>query len=110
MPAARRSVRTFVRSHGYSPDVEHRALALTGELVSDAVTHAGTSVGLRTRSVGDRLRVEVSNGSPVVVPLAKELATAQANFRMLDDLAADWDVRRHADRKTVWFEIDLRDG
>jgi serine phosphatase RsbU (regulator of sigma subunit)/anti-sigma regulatory factor (Ser/Thr protein kinase) len=109
VPAARRAVRTFVRTHGFADAVEEPALALTGELVANAVEHAGTAVGLRTRIVGNRLRVEVSDGSAAVPPSRTNpdgVPTGRGT-RMLTDLAVAWDVRRHHDRKTVWFEIDL---
>ena len=106
--AARRTVRSFLRGHGVD-GVEDVASLLVSELVTNAVLHARTAVGLRIAAVGDRLRVEVSDGSrarPVRQEFRPE-ATGGRGLLLLDRLAASWDVRRTPDGKTVWFELDL---
>jgi GAF domain-containing protein/anti-sigma regulatory factor (Ser/Thr protein kinase) len=108
-PLARRAVRTFLREHGLS-HLEYTAALLTSELVTNAVVHAHTAVGLRVSAIGDRLRVEASDGSrrrPVRVQPGDEDVGGRG-LMLLDRLARTWDVRRTPDGKTVWFELDLR--
>jgi serine phosphatase RsbU (regulator of sigma subunit)/anti-sigma regulatory factor (Ser/Thr protein kinase) len=108
-PRSRRAVRAFLQEHGLS-HLEPTAALLTTELVTNAVVHARTAVGLRVSAIGDRLRVEASDGSrrrPVRVEPGYEDVRGRG-LMLLDRLATTWDVRRTPDGKTVWFELDLR--
>ncbi len=105
---ARRVVRRFCAEQGLD-DVEEVALLLTSEVVTNAVLHARTAVGLRVHAVRDRLRVEASDGSrdrPVRRDAGAD-ATSGRGLLLLDRLSAAWDVRRTPDGKLVWFELDL---
>jgi GAF domain-containing protein/anti-sigma regulatory factor (Ser/Thr protein kinase) len=107
-PLARRAVRAFLRDHGLA-HLEYTATLLTSELVTNAVVHARTAVGLRVSAIGDRLLVEASDGSrcrPVRVQPGDEDVGGRG-LMLLDRLATTWDVRRTPDGKTVWFELDL---
>jgi serine phosphatase RsbU (regulator of sigma subunit)/anti-sigma regulatory factor (Ser/Thr protein kinase) len=111
---ARAVVRGFVREHGIDEidDVEDTACLLVSELVTNAVLHARTAVGLRVAASDDRLRVEVSDGTRTR-PVRQEFrpdATGGRGLLLLDRLAGTWDVRRTPDGKTVWFELALRPG
>ncbi|RJK94219.1 SpoIIE family protein phosphatase [Vallicoccus soli] len=104
---ARRMVRAFLRAHGLDA-VDEVATLLTSEVVTNAVVHARTAVGLRVHAAADRVRVEVSDGSrrrPVRRELDTE-ATGGRGLLLLDRLATTWDVRRTGDGKTVWFELE----
>jgi GAF domain-containing protein/anti-sigma regulatory factor (Ser/Thr protein kinase) len=111
---ARGVVRDFLREHRLDgdPDLFDTAALLVSELVTNAVVHARTSVGLRVSAVGDRLRVEVADGSrarPVRQDFRPE-ATGGRGLLLLDRLATTWEVRRTPDGKTVWFELALPAG
>jgi len=108
-PLARRAVRAFLREHGLS-HLEYTAALLTSELVTNAVVHAHTAVGLRVSAIGDRLRVEASDGSRrrLVRVQPGDEDVGGRGLMLLDRLATTWDVRRTPDGKTVWFELDLR--
>ncbi|HET6699925.1 MAG TPA: ATP-binding protein, partial [Nocardioidaceae bacterium] len=50
---------------GRAPDVDPESVALVvSEVVTNAVVHAGTPIGLSVQVAGGRLRVEVQDGSP----------------------------------------------
>ena len=113
---ARRVVRECCREHGLGVDEDVLAL-LTSEVVTNALRHARTAVGLRISADARRLRVEVSDGSrtrPVRTDAGADdgaAGSAAASGRglvLLDRLAATWDVRRTPEGKTVWFELELR--
>jgi serine phosphatase RsbU (regulator of sigma subunit)/anti-sigma regulatory factor (Ser/Thr protein kinase) len=105
---ARRAAREFLREH----DLEHLAdvvQLLTSEIVTNAVVHAGTPVGLRMSAIGDRLRVEARDASRAR-PVRRDLDLEALDGRgllLLDRMSTAWDVRRTAEGKTVWFELDL---
>jgi anti-sigma regulatory factor (Ser/Thr protein kinase) len=83
------------------------ARLLVSELVVNAVTHAGSSADLSLCVVGPRLRVEVSDQSPVA-PQPKEYSPTAPDGRgllILDDLADAWGVDVAQSGKTVWFEL-----
>jgi anti-sigma regulatory factor (Ser/Thr protein kinase) len=104
---ARRTVRGFLAAHGLEA-LEETAALLTSEVVTNAVVHARTAVGVRVHAAGDRVRVEVTDGSrrrPVRRDLDTE-ATGGRGLLLLDRLAATWDVRRTSDGKTVWFDLE----
>jgi serine phosphatase RsbU (regulator of sigma subunit)/anti-sigma regulatory factor (Ser/Thr protein kinase) len=105
---ARRVVAAFLAEQQLQA-VADTAVLLTSEVVTNAVLHARTAVGFRVAAVGDRLRVEVSDGSRAR-PVRREVRTDSRSGRgllLLDRLAAAWDVRTTPDGKLVWFELDL---
>jgi serine phosphatase RsbU (regulator of sigma subunit)/anti-sigma regulatory factor (Ser/Thr protein kinase) len=105
---ARRVVAEFLTEQGLAA-VSDVAVLLTSEVVTNAVLHAQTAVGLRVSAVADRLRVEVTDGHPGR-PVRRDARTDASSGRgllLLDRLAAGWDVRRTPDGKLVWFELDL---
>jgi anti-sigma regulatory factor (Ser/Thr protein kinase) len=88
------------------------ARLLVSELVVNAVTHAGSAADLSLCIVGPRLRVEVSDRSPVA-PQPKEYSPTAPDGRgllILDDLADAWGVDVAQSGKTVWFELAIPDA
>jgi len=82
---------------------------LVSELVSNVVRHASGPMRLRLLGSPPRaLRVEVddcSEKAPVVLPLSPD-AFSGRGMALVDSLASDWGVVRHAGHgKTVWFEL-----
>jgi len=82
---------------------------LVSELVTNAVVHTGTWVGLELRLVGRRLRSAVSDeSSRVPVPRRCEASdSAGRGLHVVEELAGEWGVEPTDAGKTVWFEVDL---
>jgi anti-sigma regulatory factor (Ser/Thr protein kinase) len=83
------------------------AALLTSEIVTNAVLHARTPVGLVVRRLGDGIAVEVSDGSRRQ-PRARRAAADATNGRgiaLLEQLASTWEVTVHGTGKTVHFTV-----
>jgi hypothetical protein len=82
---------------------------LTDELVSNVVRHVGSPSTLRIASERMTLRIEVADASTRLPVLQKPdpEAVSGHGIRLLDALATRWGADRHADGKTVWFEVDM---
>ena len=103
---ARALVRRALRDAGADEWVEAAQLAVS-EVVTNALVHSGTAIGVRVRVGGDGLRVEVTDGSPQH-PTAREYATLAGTGRgltLLEDAVDRWGVVPSAAGKIVWFEI-----
>ena len=89
-------------------DAAETVLLLVSELVANAVLHAGTKVEVAMRRRGARLRVEVSDESPVL-PATRDFdadATTGRGLGLIAALADDWGAEPRADHgKVVWFEV-----
>jgi hypothetical protein len=80
---------------------------LVCELVTNALLHARTEIGLRV--VHDRgcARVEVADGSPAL-PVTRHAgpdATTGRGLLLLDELAVAWGVESDSASKVLWFEV-----
>lgn len=113
LPASARTARRWVESRlddmGLAP-LEDLVLLLTSEVVTNAVTHAGTSAVLSLEPSGPGVRVEVHDGSsePPVRRDPSPDALRGRGVALLDDLADGWGWE--PDRpgrcgKTVWFRV-----
>jgi anti-sigma regulatory factor (Ser/Thr protein kinase) len=89
-------------------DLEHTITLLTSEVVTNAVTHAGShgEIRLAARFEPGYARVEVLDRGPGFRPDARG-ATAGFGLRLLEKLASRWGVERAAGT-LVWFEVDRR--
>jgi anti-sigma regulatory factor (Ser/Thr protein kinase)/anti-anti-sigma regulatory factor len=118
IPTAAAAARAFVRDLlGYwqlaLPDntLVDRAVLLVGELVTNAVVHARTELGLRVELRGDLLHLAVRDGSPrllrlVTVPDPE--AEGGRGLWLVEQLARAWGVNRHPDGgKVVWCTLHL---
>jgi anti-sigma regulatory factor (Ser/Thr protein kinase) len=115
--AARRFVREILRSWqraGIGPGQDglvDDAVLLTSELVTNAVLHAGTSLHLTCRLVGDAVEVAVVDYSPGQLVTGAQpggLAAERTGGRGLGlpaKLASSWGVTYTPRSKTVWFRI-----
>lgn len=106
VPLARRFAATQLKNS--SGDVD-TAVLLVSEVVTNAVLHARSEVVLSVEDLGDVVRVEVSDSSPMPPRLhnfAVESATGRG-LRMLDQLARSWGVDTPAtgSGKVIWFEV-----
>ena len=93
-------------------DVVDAAQLAVSEVITNALVHAGTAIGLRVRLEGSLLRVEVTDGSPHF-PCPRDytsLAGTGRGLTLLDDSVESWGVHAHGDGKLVWFEIRTPSG
>lgn len=77
------------------------------ELVSNALEHATGSRRLRLWRDKDRVRVEVEDSSPDLLPTTgtSRLSRQRGRGLMLVDALASWGVRRDRHSKTLWAEL-----
>lgn len=109
-----RAARAFVEeAMADCPDgVRRIAVLLVSELATNAVLHAQSAFDVRVRMDGERVRVEVHDGSPTL-PVVKDYgvdAVTGRGVRLVQLLSSRWDVDAGPDGKTVWFEIGLTSG
>jgi hypothetical protein len=85
---------------------------LTGELVSNAVRHVGSGATVRALRRPWGIRVEVDDAS-TEAPAVGHAALTDVHGRgmlLVDTLADAWGTELRDNGKTVWFEIDTRNG
>ena len=109
-PDAPRRARQLLRtcldaSDSHSEDVE----LLVSELVANVVRHAGTSAALRVHDTGERIRVEVEDGSSHrPIPVTEPGVHGGYGLRIVDALADSWGIEPTDGGKVVWFEVAHR--
>ena len=108
---ARRLVREVLTGAGRDDLVDAAETAVT-EVVTNALVHAGTRIGLSTRIDGDGLRVEVTDGSAQLPTLRNNgaLAGTGRGLLLVQRTVDRWGVDSHRTGKTVWFELASADG
>lgn len=115
LPCERQSARlarrfvTETLSTWLGPRQHEVAELLTGELVTNAVLHAHTDVGVTVSLARTVVRIEVEDGSdsPPLPVHADEYAGSGRGLRLVDDLSDGWGVEPVAGGgKTVWFVLD----
>jgi anti-sigma regulatory factor (Ser/Thr protein kinase) len=104
---ARRFVATTLEAWQCS-EVEEAVVLLVSELVGNTVLHAGTEIDVVVEFDGRRIRVEVSDASPVL-PRRKRYSATSATGRglaLVERLSERWGAERSGPGKIVWFELD----
>lgn len=104
--AARRLVSQALEATPYSALVD-AALVAVSELVTNALVHAGTEIGVQVCVDEQGLLVEVHDGNPhapVVRRHARESGTGRG-LHMVEGLADDWGIYHRGDGKVVWFRF-----
>jgi anti-sigma regulatory factor (Ser/Thr protein kinase) len=83
------------------------AALLTSEVVTNSVLHARTDVDITVTRLDDGVAIEVSDGSrrAPVRRIQLDEATTGRGVELLQQLAAQWDVRLHDGGKTVRFTL-----
>lgn len=84
------------------------AALLTSEVVTNAVLHARTPVGLVVRRLRKGVAIEVTDGSRRR-PQPRQAALESTNGRgiaLLEQLASTWEVTLHGAGKTVQFTVN----
>jgi hypothetical protein len=104
-------VREALERAGHPEWVERAELAVS-EIVTNALVHAGTPIGVRV-SLGPRhVRVEVADGSPHLPSPRDYLPTSGTGrgLHLVADLVDRWGSSREGVGKIVWFEIGSGDS
>jgi anti-sigma regulatory factor (Ser/Thr protein kinase) len=109
-PDAPRRARQLLRSCMDEADVHTEDVELlVSELVANVVRHAGTTASLRFSDTGDRIRVEVEDGSTSrPVPVSEPGVAGGYGLRIVDALADSWGIELTDAGKVVWFEVAHR--
>ncbi len=103
---ARRFVVTALHTTGQERHSDTTEL-LVSELVTNALLHSGSEVGLRVVAGGPTVRVEVRDASPVLPKPARHAADAATGrgLEMVELLSSRWGVETREPGKVVWFEV-----
>jgi anti-sigma regulatory factor (Ser/Thr protein kinase) len=106
--AARSWVNRTLGDWGY-PQLADTVTLLTSELVTNVVRHCRTDMRVAVRADdGGHVVVEVSDEGPDMV-VQREASfddTSGRGLFLVNALSARWGVRRQAEGKSVWFEVD----
>jgi serine phosphatase RsbU (regulator of sigma subunit)/anti-sigma regulatory factor (Ser/Thr protein kinase) len=106
--AGRRFVEHEVLSRGATVLADDAAL-IAAELLANAVQHGGAPVRVCVDGDGDRIRIEVQDGSPRA-PVRPAHSTSNMTGRglsLVEGVATRWGVRHHsAGGKVVWAELE----
>ncbi|MGH9165015.1 MAG: ATP-binding protein [Acidimicrobiales bacterium] len=84
---------------------------LATEVATNAVRHAGTAATVIVRYLGDRIRVEVGDGSGRLPQLRRMPDADQAGGRglpLVDAISSSWGVEQTRTGKRVWFEVPAK--
>jgi anti-sigma regulatory factor (Ser/Thr protein kinase) len=109
VPTSIAEARNFVAGLLASTPVDLEAVdQITAELAANAVLHARSDYRVRVMVGDERVRVEVANDSPDVLPQQREHDDAGGRgLHIVGALAADWGAESRGDEKVVWFELPL---
>jgi anti-sigma regulatory factor (Ser/Thr protein kinase) len=93
-------------------EVIDAASLLVSELVTNAIVHARTDVGLYAALIGGIFRVEVTDGNPTMPTQRRTAALAGTGrgLQLIDQIATRWGVRASGAGKTIWFELAYAAG
>ncbi|MFJ1752440.1 ATP-binding protein [Kitasatospora sp. NPDC088134] len=109
---ARRLVRSVLETWKLHQLLEAVEL-LTGELVANAVRHAGgRMIGLKVVRRPGWLRVEVRDSSramPCLIVAPESVCTNGHGLKLVDSIAERWGADLLPRGKGVWFEIKIRE-
>ena len=106
VPAARRLVRTELRSHGLAALVDNAEL-IVSELVGNVVLHVGGTVEVTVEVAADGVLLSVTDDSPLSPHLRVFSRTSSTGrgMRLVHSLSAEHGVRPHGDGKTIWVRL-----
>jgi anti-sigma regulatory factor (Ser/Thr protein kinase) len=85
---------------------------LATETATNAMRHAGTEATVIVRYLGDRVRVEVGDGSSALpqIRTAGLDETGGRGLSLVETLSSSWGVTRTLLGKRVWFEVSTKPG
>jgi anti-sigma regulatory factor (Ser/Thr protein kinase) len=104
--AARRHAIDISRDHLDDERCQDVALAVS-ELVTNAIRHGGEPVTLTVFAHADRVRIEVTDGSPDLQAPGRPdiLDTGRRGLRLVDAVCRDWGWHPVDGGKCVWCEV-----
>jgi anti-sigma regulatory factor (Ser/Thr protein kinase) len=108
---ARDHVADLLRQRGWSEAAIEKARLVISELATNAILHAQTPFELRCQIDGCA-RFEVRDWDPQSVPLVVDPrpdGSGGLGLRLIEAIATEWGVDRHAEFKVVWCTIDSGD-
>lgn len=88
------------------------ARLLVSELVTNAVLHARSEIGLRCHFEATHVRIEIADGrrdGPLLKRYARDSSTGRG-LRLVSALATEWGVTRGPAGKVVWFIVTPETG
>ena len=107
----RRLLRRLLASWRLEPLVEEGDVELLAtETATNAMRHAGTDATVVVRYLGDRVRVEVGDGS-TALPEARTPTVNEPGGRglsLVEALSSGWGVIETMGGKRVWFEVTAK--
>ena len=108
--ASAREARRFVLDTLQAWNCEHVAdavILLTSELVTNAILHAGTDIGIVVLGSDNTVRVEIDDHSPRLSAPHERGPGQLSGLRLtlVDVMSGSWGVEDGATGKTVWFEV-----
>lgn len=114
-PAVARELRLLLRRLLASWRIDERVSGddvelLATEVTANAIRHAATSATAIVRFLGERLRIEVGDGSPEM-PVKRHMPLEAEGGRgvpLVDALSDSWGVIPTETGKRVWFEVPVR--
>jgi anti-sigma regulatory factor (Ser/Thr protein kinase) len=111
IPEVRRVLRRLLASWRLDALLEEGDVELlASETATNAMRHAGTSATVVVRYLGDRVRIEVSDGSRAR-PQVRSAAVDDLGGRglsLVESLSSGWGVTPTLGGKRVWFEVPTR--
>lgn len=107
--AARRLASTLLLAWGHVDQVEMVELII-GELVTNAVVHAGDfgDLELELDADSDCIRLSVADGSTESPVLRNTIGDGGLGLRLVETVAAQWGVDEYVLGKRVWVELPAR--
>ena len=98
--------RDFVREQLLDTHVDiDRAVLLTSELASNAVTQARSSYEVTIRRNEGSVRVELLNGAPKRRSGLRSPVEDRRRLRIMEAMASRWGTESEPGHKLVWFEL-----
>lgn len=107
-PQSVRRVRQMIRGEVPWADTSDIEL-VASELVTNVIRHANTDLVVSLEVVGERVRVEVADGS-AIMPAARDMidGSGGAGLRLVEAISEGWGADQRPDGKVVWAEIAIR--
>ncbi|MGW0927457.1 SpoIIE family protein phosphatase [Streptomyces sp. NPDC002644] len=112
VPAARRFVAAVLDEASVPEETAATARLLTSELVTNGVLHTRTGIEVTVRVDGPRIRVDIADDRPDLLPLPRDCPPNAGTGRglgVVSELADRHGVEQEESTKRVWFEL-LPDG
>lgn len=98
------AVRSFVAQTLVGVPSLDDIVLVASELAANVIRHAGTSFTVSVMREGERIRLEVADGSSIV-PALEDLTESQRGLRLIHAIAETWGIEPNEDGKVAWAEF-----